>query len=74
MAGHDPGIGDAYGPVPAQGGDVQAYLVLTDDDKKPVSWWSRQVEVRLPQKLNLSLLGAPPTVTFKLEKLPGGGG
>ena len=49
--------------------DVQAYVVLTDDDKKPVSWLTRQVEVRLPRALDLSLLGTKPTVTFKLEKL-----
>jgi hypothetical protein len=51
-----------------KGGDVQAYVVLTDDDKKPVSWLTRQVEVRMPDNLNLSLLGPKPTVTFKLEK------
>ena len=50
-------------------GDVQAYVVLTDDDKKPVSWLTRPVEVRLPRELNLSRLGPLPSVTFKLEKV-----
>ncbi|HUS91508.1 MAG TPA: hypothetical protein VM695_06635 [Phycisphaerae bacterium] len=54
-------------------GDVQAYVMLTDDDKKPVSWLTRQVEVRLPRGLDLKLLGPRPTVTFKLEKLPAAG-
>lgn len=54
--------------------DVLAYIVLTDDDKKPVaSWLTREVEVRLPRRLDLKLLGAPPTVSFKLEKAPSAG-
>jgi hypothetical protein len=53
--------------------DVRAYVVLTEDDKKPVSWLTRPVEVRLPRALNLRLLGPPPTVSFKLEKVPSGG-
>ncbi len=56
-----------------KGEDVRAYVVLTEDDKKPVSWLTRPVEVRLPRALNLSLLGPPPTVSFKLEKVPSGG-
>ncbi len=47
---------------------VRAYITLTDEDRKPVSWLTRQVEVQLPQDMNLQLSGAPPTVTFKLEK------
>lgn len=47
---------------------VRAYITLTDEDKKPVSWLTRQVDVQLPGDLNLRLLGTPPTVTFKLEK------
>ena len=47
---------------------VRAYITLTDDDRKPVSWLTRQVEVQLPRDLNLQLSGIPPTVTFKLEK------
>jgi len=54
-----------------QPGDVQAFVVLTEDDKKPVeSWLIRQVEVRLPARLSLSLVGTKPSVSFKLEKLP----
>ncbi len=47
---------------------VRAYIILTDEDRKPVSWLTRQVEVQLPQDMNLQLSGVPPTVTFKLEK------
>jgi hypothetical protein len=47
---------------------VRAYIALTDEDRKPVSWLTRQVEVELPRDLNVQLSGAPPTVTFKLEK------
>ncbi|HUT01090.1 MAG TPA: hypothetical protein VM031_01445 [Phycisphaerae bacterium] len=56
-----------------KGGAVQAYIVLTDDDKKPVSWLTRQVVVHLPRELNLSRLGTGPSVTFKLEKIPAAG-
>jgi len=47
---------------------VRAYITLTDEDKKPVSWLTRQVDVQLPGDLNLRLVAAPPSVTFKLEK------
>lgn len=47
---------------------VRAYITLTDEDRKPVSWLTRQVEVQLPRDLNLQLSGVGPTVTFKLEK------
>ena len=54
-----------------KGGAVQAYNLLTDDDKKPIeSWLTRQVVVHLPRELNLSLLGTRPSVSFKLEKAP----
>ena len=53
-----------------QPADVRAVVVLTDDDKQPVSWLTRQVDIRLPQELKLSLLSARPRVTFRLEKLP----
>lgn len=50
---------------------VQAYIVLTDDDKKPVaSWLNRQVQIRFPADLKVELLGERPTVQFKLEKRP----
>jgi len=47
---------------------VRAYITLTDEDRKPVSWLTRQVEVQLPPDMNLQLSGAPPRVTFKLVK------
>jgi len=50
--------------------DVLAYVTLTEDDKKPVSWLQRTVEIRLPRNLNLKLVGDRPQVNFKLEKLP----
>ena len=50
---------------------MQAFVVLTEDDKKPVeSWLIRQIEVRLPRRLSLSLVGTNPSVSFKLEKAP----
>jgi len=48
--------------------NVRAYIILTDEDKKPVSWLTRPVDVQLPGDLSLRLFAAPPTVTFKLEK------
>jgi len=47
---------------------LRACITLTDEDKKPVSWLTRQVGVQLPGELNLRLVGPLPTVTFKLEK------
>jgi len=50
---------------------VQAYIVLTDDDKKPVaSWLNRQVQIRFPADLKVEILGERPAVQFKLEKRP----
>lgn len=49
--------------------NVHAYITLTDEDRKPVSWLTRQVEVQLPDELKLKLFGTPPTVTFKLERI-----
>jgi hypothetical protein len=55
-------------------GDVQAFVVLTEDDKQPLeTWLDRQVVVHLPRSLNLSRLGAAPSVHFKLEKAPATG-
>jgi len=52
--------------------DVDAYIVLTDDDKNPVESWllPRPVQVRFPPGLQVRLEGSPPTVTFKLQKRP----
>ena len=50
---------------------VHAFVVLTEDDKKPVdSWLEREVEFRLPKGLDIRLIGEKPTVNFKLEKRP----
>jgi len=48
--------------------NVRASITLTDEDRKPVSWLTREVEVQLPDELNLQRIGPPPTVTFKLER------
>jgi len=52
--------------------DVDAYVVLTEDDKKPGSWWTRQVKFRFPPDLKVQLTGKPPEVKFKLEPRKGG--
>ncbi len=50
-------------------GRVDAYIVLTDEDRKPLdSWLTREVIVRFPKDMNLKISEAP-TVQFKLEKL-----
>lgn len=47
--------------------DIQAFIVLTDDDKEPVeSWLQREVQVLFPTELQLRLVGEKPTVQFKL--------
>jgi len=46
---------------------IVAYVVLTDGDKQPVSWLTREVQFRLPTP-RLKLVGTAPTVTFKLEQ------
>jgi len=49
--------------------DVQAFVMLTDDDKKPVaSWLTRKVIIYLPADLRLKVVGEAPTVSFKLVK------
>jgi len=49
--------------------DIQAYVALTDDDKRPVeSWLDRTVQVRFAEGKQLRLVGQAPTVQFKLEK------
>ncbi|MFP3936950.1 MAG: hypothetical protein ACLFVW_01320 [Phycisphaerae bacterium] len=48
---------------------VQAYVVLTEQDKKPLdSWDQREVTVRFPPDLNVELDGTPPTVWFRLSR------
>lgn len=50
--------------------DVDAYLVLREDDKKPVeSWLTREIVVHFPPKLKVELAPTEkPSVSFKLEK------
>lgn len=48
--------------------DVDAYVVLTDDDRQEVeSWLTRPVKFRFPPDLKVQLTGKPPEVKFKLE-------
>jgi len=55
--------------------DVDAHIVLTEDDKAPIgSWQSRTVIVRFPPGMDLQLVGEAPVVHFKLEKRPAPGG
>jgi len=50
--------------------DVDAYIVLVEDDKKPVSWSTRKVVLRFPPDLQIGLAEGQdePTVQFRLEK------
>ncbi|MDY6913742.1 MAG: hypothetical protein SVT52_04715 [Planctomycetota bacterium] len=49
--------------------DIQAHVVLGDEDKKPVaSWLERKVVIRFREQLKLELVGGNPTVKFKLQK------
>jgi len=49
--------------------DIDAYIVLTDNDKAPVSsWLSRPVQFRFPPGLNLKLEGDRPVVNFRLVR------
>lgn len=45
---------------------IGALLVLSDEDKQPVSWLTREVQFRLPTP-RLKVVGPAATVTFKLE-------
>ena len=48
--------------------NIQAFVILTDDDKKPGTWQERPVLVRFPDDLQLKLAGEKPVVKFKLVK------
>lgn len=49
--------------------DIDAQIVLTEDDKTFVeSWLPRKVTVRFPFGTDLQIVGDPPTVHFKFEK------
>jgi len=47
---------------------VDAYVVLTDNDKKPTeSWWKGDVVVRFPAEMNVKLV-SKPTLDYRLAK------
>lgn len=49
--------------------NIQAFIQLTEDDKKPIeSWIEREVIVNFPAGLNLQLVGPAPKLKFRLEK------
>ncbi len=51
--------------------DIDAQVALTEEDKTPVkSWLPRKITVHFPLGMDLRLIGDPPTVHFKFEKLP----
>ncbi len=48
---------------------IDALVVLTEDDKTPVaSWLPRKVSIRFPKGMAVELVGEAPTVHFKLAK------
>ncbi len=51
--------------------DVEAYVQLREDDKKPLeTWTSRAVTIRFPPDLQVRLDREPPQVNFRLDKRP----
>ena len=49
--------------------DIDAYVVLREDDKKPMeTWTTRAVIIRFPPGLQVQLAGDPPQVSFRLDK------
>lgn len=51
--------------------DVEAYIVLREDDRKPMETWAaRAVTIRFPPNLQVQLDRAPPEVSFRLDKRP----
>lgn len=51
--------------------DVYAFVILTEDDKKPVkSWLPHRVFLRFPDDVQVKLVGEPPAVDLKLEQRP----
>jgi hypothetical protein len=51
--------------------DVEAYVQLREDDKKPLeTWTSRAVTIRFPSDLQVRLDREPPQVNFRLDKRP----
>ena len=49
--------------------DVDAYLVLTDNDKVKTDSWlpPREVEIRLPKDMHVQVAGEKPTISFRLD-------
>ncbi|MFP4105877.1 MAG: hypothetical protein ACLFVU_07255 [Phycisphaerae bacterium] len=53
-----------------QPGDIDAFIVLTDDDLKPIkSWLTREVQIVFPRGLKIQLVSEAPSVNFKLERI-----
>jgi hypothetical protein len=51
--------------------DVDAYVVLREDDKtKTEAWLKRDVEVRLPRDSQIQVVGEKPSVLFRLDARP----
>ncbi|HUT58313.1 MAG TPA: hypothetical protein VNA25_10740 [Phycisphaerae bacterium] len=51
--------------------DVDAYVVLTDNDKVPTeSWLTRDVQIRLPRDMQIQAVGEKLSVSFRLEPRP----
>ena len=49
--------------------NIQAYITLTEDDKKPVtSWLDREIHVRFAPNTNLRLSEPAPKLKFRLKK------
>ena len=50
--------------------DIQAHIILVEDDKTPVeSWLQRPVTIQFPPGTDLHIVGDTPVVNFKLEKI-----
>lgn len=45
--------------------DIHAYVTLREEDKQG-SWWKGTVHVRLPEDLDVELVGPAPEVTYRL--------
>lgn len=51
--------------------DVDAYVLLREDDRKPMETWiARAVTIRFPSGLAVQLDRDPPQVSFRLDKRP----
>ena len=51
--------------------DVDAYVVLNDDDKsKTESWLPHLLEIRVPRDLQVQVVGPKPTLNLRLDPRP----